>query len=88
MFKNKIHEQDEIIKTLRLELIGATAKLTDVQGEMTEKQKRELEKNKSLVHEQTRELSDTRSQLVKLSEIVEKQALQIETLKCELKYDL
>jgi len=74
------------VKTLRRDLSGASAKLSDVHGEMTEKQKRELERNKQLVLEQQRELSDNRAQLAKLSEIVDKQTKQLEAIKNELKY--
>ena len=73
-----------MIKTLRRDLSGASAKLSDVHGEMTEKQKRELERNKQLVLEQQRELSDNRAQMAKLSEIVDKQTKQSELLKTEL----
>lgn len=78
-------EQDELIKTLRRDLAGASAKLSDVHGEMTEKQKRELERNKQLVLDQQRELSDNRAQMAKLSEIVDKQTKQLESLKMELR---
>jgi chromosome segregation ATPase len=83
-YKQRLIEQDELIRTLRRDLSGASAKLSDVQGELTEKQKRELERNKQLVIEQQRELSDNRAQMAKLSEIVDKQTKQLEALKCEL----
>lgn len=83
-YKLRLSEQDELIKALRRELMTASAKLTDVHGELTEKQKRELEKQKQLVIEQQRELSENRSQMSKLSEIIEKQTKQIESLKIEL----
>lgn len=82
----KIHlaEQNEIIKSLRQELMTASAKMTDVQGELTEKQKRELEKQKNIVIEQQRELSENRCQMAKLSEIIEKQIEKIESLNLDL----
>lgn len=83
-YKSKLAEQDDLIRTLRRDLSGASAKLSDVHGELTEKQKRELERNKQLVIEQQRELSDNRAQLAKLSEIVDKQTKQLDTLKTEL----
>jgi hypothetical protein len=79
-----LNEQDEIIKILRRDLISVSAKLTDTHSELPEKQKREMERNKVLLVEQTRELADSRAKLVKLSEIVDKQTQQIETLKSEL----
>ena len=72
-YKKRLGEQDELIKTLRRDLEGASAKLSDTHGEMTDKQKRELERNKALVIEQQKELSTTRAQLAKLSDIIEKQ---------------
>ncbi len=65
---------------MRRDLAGASAKLSDTQGEMTEKQKRELEKNKSLVIEQQKELSVLRQQMAKLSEIIEKQGEQLQNV--------
>lgn len=83
-YKVRLSEQDDLIKLLRRDLAGASAKLSDAHGEMTEKQKRELERNRHLVLDQQRELSDTRSHLAKLSEIVDRQTKQLETLKSEL----
>lgn len=85
-YKSRLSEQDELIKTLRRDLAGASAKLSDVHGEMTEKQKRDLERNKQLVIEQQRELSDNRAQMVKLSEIVDKQTKQLDCFRVELRY--
>lgn len=84
-YKARVDELEVLVKTLRRDLSGASAKLSDVHGEMTEKQKRELERNKQLVLEQQRELSDNRAQLAKLSEIVDKQTKQLEAIKNELK---
>jgi DNA repair ATPase RecN len=83
-YKTRISEQDELIKTLRRDLSGASAKLSDCHGEMTEKQKRELERNKQLVSDQQKELSNSRAQLARLSEIVDKQTKQLDTIRPEL----
>lgn len=61
-----------------------TARLSDLQGELTEKQKRTLEKSEATVREQSKELNDTRQKLARLSEIVEKQTTQIDTLQSDL----
>jgi hypothetical protein len=74
-----------VIKILRKDLISVSAKLTDTHSELPEKQKRELERNKILLIEQTRELADNRAKLAKLSEIIDKQNQQVETLKSELR---
>lgn len=83
-YKYRLAEQDELIKTLRRDLSGASAKLSDTHGEMSEKQKRELERNKQTVIEQQKELSVTRAQLAKLSEIVDKQTAQLDSVQPEL----
>ncbi|CAF0927876.1 unnamed protein product [Didymodactylos carnosus] len=83
-YKSRIQEQDQIIVSLRRDLSGAAARLSDVQGELSEKQKRQIEKNETLIREQTRELGDTRSKLSKLSDIVDKQSRQIESLQTDL----
>ena len=85
-YKFRLSEQDELIKSLRRDLAGASAKLSDTHGEMTDKQKRELEKNRQLILDQQKELSVTRAQLAKLSEIVEKQTKQLDSVNPELKY--
>jgi len=61
-----------------------TARLSDVQGELSEKQKRALEKSDSTIRDQTRELNTTRLKLSKLSDIVDKQSAKIESLQSDL----
>jgi hypothetical protein len=61
-----------------------TARLSDLQGELSEKQKQALEKSELTIREQTKELNDTRLKLSKLSEIVDQQSTQIETLQSDL----
>ncbi len=63
-----------------------TARLSDLQGELSEKQKQTLEKSESIIREQTKELNDTRLKLSKLSDIVDKQSTQIESLQSDLSY--
>ena len=73
-----------MIVSLRRDLSGMAARLSDVQGEANEKQKRALEKSEFTIRDQTRELNETRTKLSKLSEIVEKQSTQIEHFKSDL----
>lgn len=61
-----------------------TARLSDVQGELSEKQKQALEKSELTIREQTKELNDTRLKLSKLSDIIDKQSAQMETLQSDL----
>lgn len=60
------------------------ARLSDVHGELTDKQKRALEKSDTTIRDQTKELNATRLKLSKLSDIVDKQAAKIESLQSEL----
>jgi hypothetical protein len=61
-----------------------TARLSDVHGELSEKQKRALEKSDSTIRDQTKELNTTRLKLSKLSDIVDKQSAKIESLQSDL----
>ncbi|CAF0920949.1 unnamed protein product [Rotaria sordida] len=83
-YKSRVQEQEQIIVSLRRDLAGMTARLSDVQGELSEKQKYALEKSESTIREQTKELNETRLKLSKLSDIVDKQSTQIETLESNL----
>ncbi|UJR35066.1 hypothetical protein I4U23_027842 [Adineta vaga] len=83
-YKSRVQEQEQIIISLRRDLTGMTARLSDVQGELSDKQKQALEKSESTIREQTKELNETRLKLSKLSDIVDKQTTQIETLQSDL----
>jgi len=83
-YKSRVQEQEQIIVSLRRDLAGMTARLSDLQGELTEKQKRQLEKSEATIREQTKELNETRLKLSKLSDIVDKQTQQIESLQTDL----
>ncbi|CAF4193645.1 unnamed protein product, partial [Rotaria socialis] len=83
-YKSRVQEQEQIIISLRRDLAGMTARLSDVQGELSEKQKQALEKSELTIREQTKELNDTRLKLSKLSDIVDKQSTQIESLQSDL----
>ena len=83
-YKTRIQEQEQIIISLRRDLAGMNARRSDVQGELSDKQKRTLEKNDNTIRDQTKELSATRVKLSKLSDIVDKQAAKIESLQTEL----
>lgn len=61
-----------------------TARLSDIQGELSEKQKQALEKSELTIREQTKELNETRLKLSKLSDIVDQQSTQMETLQSDL----
>jgi len=83
-YKSRVQEQEQIIVSLRRDLAGMTARLSDVQGELSEKQKQTLEKSEFTIREQTKELNDTRLKLSKLSDIVDQQSAQMEILQSDL----
>lgn len=60
------------------------ARLSDVRGELSDKQKRSLEKCETTIQDQAKELGETRLKLSKLSEIVDKQTHHIEALTSDL----
>jgi hypothetical protein len=61
-----------------------TARLSDVQGELSEQQKQTLERSELIIREQTKELNDTRLKLSKLSDIIDQQTTQIDVLQSDL----
>ena len=83
-YKSRVQEQEQIIVSLRRDLAGMAARLSDVQGELSEKQKRALEKSEFTIRDQTKELNETRTKLSKLSDIVDKQSTQIQSLQSDL----
>lgn len=83
-YKSRVQEQEQMIISLRRDLAGMTARLSDVQGELSEKQKQALEKSELTIREQLKELNDTRLKLSKLSDIVDRQSAHIETLQSDL----
>ena len=58
--------------------------MSDVRGELSDQQKRSLDNSDFTIREQTKELNETRSKLLKLSDIVEKQSTQIQSLQSDL----
>ena len=86
--KSRVQEQDQIILSLRRDLAGMTARLSDIQGELSEKQKQNLERSEATIREQSKELNETRLKLAKLSDIVDQQSTQMETLQADLAYEI
>ena len=84
--KTTIQDKEDVILGLRRDLAGAHARLSDMTGELSESQKRENEKNKEVLLQRERELTDVRQQLAKLSKIIDKQKDEIKTLQADLRY--
>lgn len=70
---------------LRRDLSGASARLSDITGEMSESQKREMEQNRELLGRRESELLEQRQQMAKLSKIIDKQKGEIKQLEQELR---
>lgn len=70
---------------LRRDLSGASARLSDITGEMSESQKREMEQNRELLVRRESELLEQRQQMAKLSKIIDKQKGEIKQLEQELR---
>ncbi|KAJ7306543.1 hypothetical protein JRQ81_009905 [Phrynocephalus forsythii] len=61
--KERIVSDEAVIAELRTELSGARARVSDIIGELSEKQKVELEQKQRLVHSQAQELHQLRESL-------------------------
>ena len=70
---------------LRKDLTGASARLSDITGEMSESQKREMETNRELLIRRDAEVTELRQQMAKLSKIVDKQKEEVKILEEELR---
>ena len=57
-------------------------------GELSESQKREIEKNKQLLIQKDKDIMEIRQQLAKLSKIIDKQKNDIKSLEVQLRYTL
>ncbi|XP_025083413.1 forkhead-associated domain-containing protein 1-like [Pomacea canaliculata] len=82
--KKSVSEQQDVIMGLRRDLSGASARLSDITGEMSESQKREMEQNRELLVRRESELLEQRQQMAKLSKIIDKQKGEIKQLEQEL----
>ena len=83
--KKSVTEQQDVIMGLRKDLSGASARLSDITGEMSESQKREMETNRELLLRRDTEVTELRQQMAKLSKIVDKQKEEVRLLQEELR---
>ncbi|XP_060586593.1 forkhead-associated domain-containing protein 1-like isoform X3 [Ruditapes philippinarum] len=82
--KVRLQEQDDVILGLRRDLAGASARLSDITGELSEGQKQEVEKCKEMVSRKEKEVIEMRQQLAKLSRIIDKQKEEVKSLEGDL----
>ncbi|XP_078186553.1 forkhead-associated domain-containing protein 1 isoform X23 [Callithrix jacchus] len=79
--QKEILSQQEVIMKLRRDLTEAHSRMSDLRGELSEKQKMELERNVALVQQQSKELSVLREKMVQMSSLVEKKDRELKALK-------
>ncbi|XP_062049843.1 forkhead-associated domain-containing protein 1 [Lepus europaeus] len=79
--QKEILSQQEVIMRLRKDLNDAHSRMSDLRGELSEKQKAELERNLELVQQQSSELSALKSKVAQLSGLLEKRDRELKALK-------
>ncbi|XP_067577247.1 forkhead-associated domain-containing protein 1 isoform X2 [Pseudorca crassidens] len=83
--QKEILSQQEIIMRLRKNLTEAHSRMSDLRGELNEKQKMELERNVALVQQQSSELSVLKEKMAQMSSLLEKKDKELEALKQTLR---
>ncbi|XP_072334485.1 forkhead-associated domain-containing protein 1-like isoform X2 [Scyliorhinus torazame] len=77
--------QQDVIIGLRRDLAGANARMSDLAGELSEKQKMALEQNRAMVKCQALELNTLQQQLVKMSQLVDIKSEELQSKNAELR---
>ena len=75
--KKEAESQGDVVQALRRDLAGAAARMSDMAGELSDKQKQKLEQYEERILEQDTELEEQRKQLVQLSALVDEQQKDI-----------
>lgn len=75
--KKEAESQGDVVQGLRRDLAGATARMSDMAGELSEKQKQKLEQYEEKIKQQDAELEEQRKQLLQLSALVDEQQKEI-----------
>ncbi|NIG60560.1 forkhead-associated domain-containing protein [Pontoporia blainvillei] len=83
--QKEILSQQEIIMKLRKNLTEAHSRMSDLRGELNEKQKMELERNVALVQQQSSELSVLKEEMALMTSLLEKKDKELEALKQTLR---
>ncbi|XP_058531503.1 forkhead-associated domain-containing protein 1 isoform X2 [Ochotona princeps] len=79
--QKEILSQQEVIMKLRKDLNGAHSRMSDLRGELSEKQKAELERHLELVQQQSDELSMLKNKVAQLNSLLEKKDRELKALK-------
>ncbi|XP_028596409.2 forkhead-associated domain-containing protein 1 isoform X5 [Podarcis muralis] len=83
--KHEIVSNQAVISELKKELSEARARVSDVIGELSEKQKMELEQKRRLVHSQAHELNQLREKLFEMSKLVDQKDADLKAQSEELR---
>ena len=75
--KKEAESQGDVVQALRRDLAGAAARMSDMAGELSDKQKQKLEQYEERILEQDTELEEQRKQLLQLSALVDEQQKEI-----------
>ncbi|XP_052033931.1 forkhead-associated domain-containing protein 1 [Apodemus sylvaticus] len=81
MAQKEILSQQEIIMKLRTDLGEAHSRMSDLRGELSEKQKTELERQVALVRQQNGELSLLKAKVAQTTGLVEKKDRELKVLR-------
>ncbi|XP_039698085.1 forkhead-associated domain-containing protein 1 isoform X2 [Pteropus medius] len=79
--QKEILSQQEVIMNLRKNLTEAHGRMSDLRGELNEKQKIELERNVALVQRQNNELSVLKERMAHVTSLMEKKDRELEVFK-------
>ncbi|XP_048681050.2 forkhead-associated domain-containing protein 1 isoform X2 [Caretta caretta] len=85
--RKEILSKQAIILGLKKDLSEAKARMSDMIGELSEKQKMELERNLILVRSQESELNELREKLFEMSDLVDKKDKDLRTSAEELRHE-
>ncbi|XP_046892764.1 forkhead-associated domain-containing protein 1-like [Hypomesus transpacificus] len=77
--------QCDIIGALRCDLATATARISGMTGELSEKQKLEVEQHRALVEDQRVRLSTLTDKLAMMSQLLEQKGEELTTVRAELR---
>ncbi|XP_041377667.1 forkhead-associated domain-containing protein 1-like isoform X2 [Gigantopelta aegis] len=78
--KKQYQDSQDVIMGLRRDLSGASARLSDITGELSETQKQEMEQKRELLQQKERDLVELRQQMAKLTKIIDKQKEEMKSL--------
>lgn len=82
--KQQLQEKEEVIIGLRKDLLGTSARLSDIKGELSEESKKKVEYSKSSINRQQKEMNDLRQKLAALSQVIEEKTQRIKRLQSDL----